>query len=163
MTSYEVVKMPFQELMFDSYKFSEFALVGTRTVKFRVNSVTGRDFNVADKLRIENMLKDLGKWENLIKTGLHLFSELGFIHAEEATLSNYEKPFGIGLYSTAANVDSDNENIWVDISLAPEERQRREAANITPIIQVEEIYGQLSNIPKWKTFEKTIKLLIEQR
>jgi len=160
---FDVVEMA-EEMKFEDYTFSEFAVVGTSTVRFKVNTISGRDITAEDERTVRDVLNNLGKWESLIRTGLQLFSELGFIHPEPATLQNYEKPFGVELYSTATEIDRryGNDSVWVGLSLTTQERHRREAAHLNPLLQVEEIRSQLSNLPKWKAFEKTIKIFKEQ-
>jgi len=152
-----------EEIVFEGYKFSEFSILDDTTVRFKVTS-NFIDFTKDDVIYIEDIIKNnLGKWESLIKTGLHIFSELHIIQPEQAVLQNYEKPFGIELYkSPSVEIDGLHDCLWVFISLTPEERRKRQSANVTPILQVEEIKRQISNIPKWKAFEKTIKIAKEQ-
>ena len=152
-----------EEIVFEGYKFSEFSILNDTTVRFKVTS-NFIDFTKDDVIYIEDIIKNnLGKWESLIKTGLHIFSELHIIQPEQAVLQNYEKPFGIELYkSPSVEIDGLHDCLWVFISLTPEERRKRQSANVTPILQVEEIKRQISNIPKWKAFEKTIKIAKEQ-
>jgi hypothetical protein len=131
-----------------------------KTLRFKVTPNTN-EVTPNDEAYIKEIIQDnLGKWESLIKTGLYVFSEIGIIHPETAILERYEKPFGIELYSEpSVERDGLNDWLWVFITLTQNERIKRRNANINPIIQVEEIWNQLINIPKWKAFEKTIKIV----
>lgn len=151
-----------EEMIFEKYKFSEFTILQTSTVRFKVTS-NSYEVTVDD----ENYIKDainsnLGMWESLIKTGLQVFSELGIIHLEQGIPEEYERPFGVELYEVTTSTERPHDWIWAFISLTTEERHRRQNANLNPLLQVEEIKGQLSNITKWKNFSKTMKIIKEQ-
>lgn len=149
--------MSTQEIVVDDYKFSYFILSGQQ-LRFFVTPVSGRDVTEEDQRKVEAMLSALGKWESLMKTGLQLFSDLGFISSAPAALEILGKPFGAELYSIGVNLGRD---LTVLVTLKPEERHRREAIGLEPLFQVEEIRDQISNLPKWKAFKQTMKILKE--
>jgi len=151
-----------EDIIFEDYTFAEFSLLDASTVRFKV---TSQSIEVCeeDERRVEGILNNsLGKWESLMKTGLQMLSELRIIQPEQAVLQDYEKPFGMKLYNLRADVDSLRDCIWVFVSLKPEERRRRQSANVTPIFQVDEVRNQLGNISKWKAFEKAMRIVKEQ-
>jgi hypothetical protein len=148
-----------EEIIIDSYKFRNFSLAGNTTIDFAVTPIEGRDVTEADSQTVREILEDLGKWESLIETGLHMLSDLRIIQIVQATLQSYEKPYGIELYEV--NIRRAFEHLNCSIHTRPEERHRRENTG-TAAISVEEIQGQVNNIPKWKAFKKTIQLVKEQ-
>jgi hypothetical protein len=150
-----------EEITIDSYKFQNFALAGGTSVTFTVETLEGRDVTEQDVPIVKDMLIDLGKWECLRETGKHLLSDLGI--RQQATLQNYEKPFGIELYE----IEQVERNPYTDslqcsIHIRIEERHKRESLNVNPIFTVEEITNQIGNIPRWKAFKKTMSIIKEQ-
>lgn len=158
MEKYLVMSIP--KIVVEGYTFSQFVLRGYQ-LRFFVASISERDLNDEDKQIVESILASLGKWECLVKTGLQFFSDLGFINPDLAVLEKSEKPFGSELYSIGVSPGGTPEHLTVFVTLVPEERFRREAAGLN-LLQVEEVQAQLSNVPKWKNFEKTLKILKSQ-
>jgi hypothetical protein len=126
-------------------------------------TIEGRDITETDSQTVKGILNDFGKWENLIKTGLHMLSDLRIVQIEQSILQSYEKPCGIELYEVAIGRGNLGLRLDCSIHITPEERHKREQLNVSPIFSVEEITNQLSNVPKWKAFEKTMKLLSNLR
>ena len=153
--------MSFQEIKIDNYKLWDFEQI-RNDVLFKVAAVDRLGVDEADKEKIEAILNVVGKWESLIKTGLHLFSELRLIQLEQAALRNYEKTFGMEFYELGIDVGRFRDYFYVSFHLKPEERHKRERSHLDPLLPVEEIYDQIANISKWKAFEKTIKIIKEQ-
>jgi hypothetical protein len=140
------------EIEAEGYRLWNFQILKS-LVTFNVAPV-GRDAKEEDVKKVMAILDDLGKWENLVKTGLHLFSELKIGNIQQADLQDYEKPFGKEQYQIA--LKQVDENIEVAIRLTVDERHIREQKNVDPIFSVPEIYNQINNISKWKAFEKTL-------
>ncbi|MFH0817552.1 MAG: hypothetical protein V1909_02855 [Candidatus Micrarchaeota archaeon] len=154
-----MVEMP-QEFTFGKYTFSEFSMLDNDTVRCKVQTnslaMTEEDAN-----NVSGIINNMGKWENVVKTGLNLLAELGIGNLSQATTQNNEIPFEIEPYEPRASLDGFNRCLWVFFSLTSEEYRRRENAQINPIIQPEEITSQLANIPKWKAFGKTVEIIKE--
>ena len=146
-------EMP-QELIVEGYKFSE-GTVNVDTVTLKVTTYTLR--YTQDHLnQVTDIMKNLGKWEGLIKTGLDIFAELGLGQPSQTTLDKYEKPFGIELYdSLAIEIDNrmDSRCLWVSISLTDEERQKRQNAEIRPIIQLRRLRVKFQIFRNGKTLK----------
>lgn len=154
-----------QEIFIDDYKFDNFRMEGrdTSTIFFDAARVDRNDVTNEDKEKIVNMLSELGKWEALVRTGFNLLSEMGIGPFERATLDGCEKKFGVELYEFRAVQWRRNPYCSTfEIHLKVDERHRREDRNIEPIFSTKEIYDQITNIPKWKAFEKTMKIIKEQ-
>lgn len=131
---------------------------GSGSISFKVDSairmINSEDIEIIKKLIFEN----LGKWENLVKTSFQLFYELGIIDRSKDLAQNYKQPSGLELYECpSAEWDNMNHCIWVSIALNQEEYEKRRANHVSPIMELEEIESQLSNIPKWLDFQKTLK------
>jgi hypothetical protein len=143
----------------ESYTFTEFQALerNPNTIRFRASPDSGNDVVQDDIVCVTAILRDMGKWESLINTGLSIFSELGFIHAEE---NAHPLTFGTQLYGNpTVELDNSRDFLWCFISLTTDERHRRERTGLNPIFQTLEIESQLKNVPKWKAFEKTLTLL----
>jgi hypothetical protein len=151
-----------QEIKVESYRFFNFRLAGNATVLFNVAIIEGRDFNGTDSQKVTGILNGLGKWEILIKGGLNVLSDLRIIQIEPSVLQSFERSCGIELYEVNIQRGRLGVQLECGIHIKPEERRRREQLNISPVLTVEEITSQLSNIPKWKAFEKTMKIIKEQ-
>jgi hypothetical protein len=104
--------MSFQDIIVGNYRFYSF--LATRTgVTFCVARLDGEDVNEGDRNGTIAILDELGKWENVIKTGLHLLSELKIVQVDQTTLQNYERIFGRELYSFQAEIDNLSQRIDV--------------------------------------------------
>jgi hypothetical protein len=147
-----------EEIVIDEFRFYAFLLNGTTDVMFEVVPITNRDITQEDEEVVDDILCYMGKWESLIKTSSNLLSDLGIIHPEPAVIQNLEKPSGIELYETQIQRVAYTERLHVRVTLEREERHRRELLGV-PLISVEEIQGQLCNIPKWNAFEKTMQAI----
>jgi hypothetical protein len=154
--------MSTQEIKIESYRFFNFRLAENTTVLFSVAVIEGRDFNGTDSQKVTGILNGLGKWESLIKGGLNVLSDLRIIQIEQSTLQSYEKSCGIESYEVNIQRGALGLQLNCSIHIRPEERRRREQINISPTLTLEEITGQLSNISKWKAFEKAMKIIKEQ-
>jgi hypothetical protein len=155
--------MSTQEIIIDNYRFQNFSLAGNTTINFTAETIEGRDITETDSQTVRGIFNDLGKWESLIRTGLHMLSDLRITQIEQSTLQSYEKPCGIELYEVGIGRGSLGLRLDCSIHIKLEERHKREQLNVSPIFSVEEITSQLTNIPKWKAFEKTMKLLSDLR
>ena len=148
-----------ETIMVDSYTFWNFKLdKASNTLSFCVGFLGGRDLRDEDKQTVEDMLNDLGKWETLVRTGLHLLSDLRIRQIEQATIQNYDKPLGTGIYKYTVE-KADIDRLDCSIHIKKEERERRNQLKIEPIFSVKEITNQLNNVPKWKAFQKTISIV----
>ena len=144
----------------ENYTFTELGILerNPSTMRFRATPDSGNDAVEEYIGRITIILNDMGKWESLVNTGLSVFSELGFIHAEGQNV--YPPPFGTQLYNNpTVELDGSRDFLWCFISLSTDERHKRQHAGFNPIFQAGEIESQLKNVPKWKAFEKTLTLL----
>jgi hypothetical protein len=152
--------MPYEDIQVESYKFMNFEQQD-KTVYFCVVPIEGRDVVTNDDIEPLNKFLDdnLGKWENLVKAGLNLVSELGIVPVDETTLGKYQKEFGSENYRINVQRDDFGRSLHVHVCFSAKERHRREASALSLRLKVQEIYGQLKNIPKWKAFEKAIELI----
>jgi len=152
-----------EEIVLGNYKFSDFTISNSSTVCFKATNNNSSYATQEDSEFIKDEINNnLGKWESVIKTGIHVFAELGIIQPEQTTLQNYEKSFGMELYECKVSLSLRDNCIWVSISLTQGELQKRQGANVSPIIQIQEITNQMRNIPKWRAFGKTMKIIKEQ-
>lgn len=140
----------------ENYKFVEFNQVD-RVVNIKIVPTEGRDITDHDITEIEEFLHEIGKWEALIKTGFNLLSDLKIVQIDPETATYYKREFGPQKYNVRVTSGSMNLSINARISLTSEERRRRE----DPLLPVQEVYRQIENIPKWRTFIKTRQLLSE--
>jgi len=118
-----------------------------------------RDIVAADCEEIEQFLSDIGKWENLIKAGLNLLFHLEIVQVNEDTMSRYEGEFGPEKYEIEVKKTKD----WLIVAwiyVSREERYRR-WGGIENQLPVNEIYEQVRNIPKWKSFKKASRFIRE--
>jgi hypothetical protein len=142
------------EIQIESYRFWSFKIEGN-LVTFLVAHLIGRDVTEEDIKKVKAILDDLGKWENLVKTGLHLFSELKIGNIQQADLQNYDRSFGKELYEM--DIKKTNDDIMRGtVLLVTEERHIREEMHVEPIFSDSEMYNQIDNIKKWRTLEKTL-------
>lgn len=154
-----------QEILIDDYKFRNFGIEdrGTIIITFGAVRINQNDVTKEDKEKIVNILKDMGKWEALVRTGFNIFSEIGIGHFERDTLVDSKKRYGAELYEITTNQwEGSPYRATIEIRLKVDERHRRDDLTIDPNFSPEEIYNQIVNIPKWKAFEKTIELIKEQ-
>jgi len=146
--------MPYEGIQTEKYEFADFEQADSG-ISFNVVPIERRDVADDDKEEIEAFLKDLGKWESLVRAGLNLLSELKIIQVDETTLRNYEKEFGNEKYRVNVQRDSSDRHLRVHMRLSREERHRRASS----FLQVQEIYDQLKNAPKWRVFKKAMQLI----
>lgn len=115
-----------------------------------------RDVTDEDVEEIKKFFEDIGKWETLLKTGINFLSDLEIIQVSEETQRYYQKEFSPEKYRIEVNKLS----YWLikaRVHLSGEERHRRSGGE--PQLLVDEVYKQVKNIPKWKSFIKTSQLL----
>lgn len=149
--------MPFEGIKTEKYKFVGFEQSGNHMFFFVV-PVEGRDIASGDEGEIRDFLEELGKWESLIKAGLNLLSELKIVQVDDTTLQNYQKEFGSEKYRVDIQRDTMHERLRVSIYLTAEERHRREGVGLGSTLQVQEIYDQVKNVPKWRAFKNVLEL-----
>jgi hypothetical protein len=147
------------------YRFENFSEIGC-TVSFNaVLIVMNRDLTEEDTSAIKAAFGDLGKWENLMKTSINLLKDLGVTKVPDETVEVYNKPLGYDLYSIQVGLNRFDDRIGIVFSLSPDERRKRRAKELRvnrnnydyePKITVDELYGQISNLLKWRTFKKTL-------
>jgi hypothetical protein len=155
--------MSLQSVEIYHYNFSEFGTIEKdKTVRIKVTPTSRSVSAEEDKEAIKLILNDIGKWENLTKTGSLLLSELGIIQPDQTMIQNYDEPSGIELYDVEFNVDDSLDFLWLFISFADEEEANRENAKLNIIPEPEKIKAQIVNIPKWKALKKTIKVVQEE-
>jgi hypothetical protein len=123
-------------------------------VNFEVMPIAA-NVNTKNLEKLESILDDLGNWENLVKSSFYLLSEL--------KIGNIQQPYfgkaaGKGLYEIALT-QVDDKNLEVSIRLAAGERCIREQRKEDPMFSVSEIYDQITNIGKWRTFKKSVSNL----
>ncbi|HMK94807.1 MAG TPA: hypothetical protein VK536_05330 [Candidatus Limnocylindrales bacterium] len=138
----------------EGYRFWNFK-GGDNLVTFNVIPLFGRDLNKKELDKLEAMLDDLGKWENLVKSGQTLLSELKMVTLQPADAVNYEKPYGPDQYETAIN-QVDNKTLEVSIRLVNDESCIREERKME-LLSVKEIWDQISNLSKWRCMHKAIE------
>ena len=146
--------MPYEEIKTEKYKFTDFEQADSG-ISFSVVPIEGRDVNDDDKEEIEAFLNELGRWESLIKAGLNLISELKIAQIDDTILQNYQKEFGSEKYRANVQRGRFGRHLRVHMHLSSEERHRRTSS----FLQVQEIYDQLKNIPKWRAFRKAMQLI----
>jgi hypothetical protein len=147
-------------LKVENYIFTEFQILERNVSRMRFRAIpdSGSDAREDDILRITAILNDMGKWESMLKSGSSVFSELGLIPAERQV--EYPYSFGAQLYrDIVIEMDGSRDFLWCFVSLTIDERRKRERADVNPIFQAGEIEAQLMNVPKWRSFEKTLTLL----
>jgi len=150
--------MPYEDIQVESYKFTNFEQSENR-VSFRVATIEGRDLTTDDRDMLEAFLDDIGKWESLVKAGLNLLFELSIVQVDETTLQKYQKEFGSEKYTRNIGRDSLGRYLYVHVRLSRDERHRREGTGLDSTLQVQEIYDQLNNVPKWRAFKKAVELI----
>lgn len=149
--------MSYEEFQTESYRFVNFHQIGLNVI-FEVVPIEGRDVTDDDRTKINEFLHELGKWENVVKAGLNLLSDLTVIQVEQSILQSYEKEFGIEKYAVNIEIASLRQRLTVITRLSREERHRREATETSPVFRVQEIYDQVKNIPKWRALQKAMNL-----
>ena len=149
--------MPYEEFQTESYKFVNFHQSGSNVI-FEVVPIEGRDVTDDDRTKINEFLRELGKWENVVKAGLNLLSDLTVIQVKQSILQSYEKEFGIEKYTVNIEIASLHQRLTVITRLSREERHRREATETSPVFRAQEIYDQVKNIPKWRALQKAMNL-----
>jgi hypothetical protein len=157
------------ETKIDDYRFFDFSSLPDNSIVFSVESFYGKELTQKDVDAVREILADMGKWENLVKGGLTLLSDLRIININQTELQTYDKPVGAELYDPEVHIASGSCNylITVNFRLAVEERHKREERQVKiyhrldniPLITVEEISGQVCNIAKWKAFKKTLETI----
>jgi hypothetical protein len=150
--------MPYEEIQTEKYKFTDFEQTDSG-ISFNVVTIEENDVTEDDREEIEAFLNDLGKWESLVKAGLNLLSELKIVQVEEITLQNYQKEFGSEKYRVNVQRGRFGRHLRVNVYLSIEERHRRAGTGDSSVLQVQEIYDQLKNIPKWRAFRKAMQLI----
>ena len=152
--------MPFEELTIGNYKFGEFTQE-RYGVTFQVTRIDEYAVTRDDETKINSILKELGKWENVVKAGLYLLSELKLITVDATFLHEYEKRFDSEIYQITAETTGFERLYFVRIMLSQEEGRRRTANGLGDILQLQEIYDQLKNVPKWEALQKALKITRE--
>jgi hypothetical protein len=150
--------MSYEEIQTERYRFTDFRQ-SDRGMSFNVVKIEGEDFTEDDRGAIEVFLTDLGKWESLVKAGLNLISELRIVPVDETILQNYQKEFGSEKYSINVQIGTSGQFLDVYMRLSREERHRRTGTGVSSFLQVQEIYDQLKNVPKWRAFKKAMQLI----
>jgi hypothetical protein len=137
----------------EGYRFWNFK-GSDHLITFDVMPLFGRDVNSKELDKLEAMLDDLGKWENLVKSWRILLSELKMITLQAPDVISYEKPYGPDQLEIAIN-QVDNRTLEVSVRLANDEQCIREQRKMEPL-SVKEIWSQISNLSKWRGIHKTL-------
>ena len=151
--------MSSQQILIGDYKFFDFKLVENTTVRFKVATMNGKDADNSDLEKATAIIKEMGKWESLVDGTSFLLSDIGFSFATQPVLTNYKKT-GIDLYEIKSELTFGRLDFRLNIRA--EERRIREALNIQPVLAIDEITRQLSNIPKLSILKTTIKIIREE-
>jgi len=142
-----------EKYRFEFVQEREFVLIKIKLVEPLAHR---RDITDEDVKEIENFLDDVGKWETLVKTGINLLSDLEIVQISEETKRYHQREFGAEKYRIEVRKSS-NWHIDATIELSREERHRRGDREVQ--LPVDEVFKQIQNIPKWKSFIKASRLL----
>jgi hypothetical protein len=148
-----IFKMSTDIIELEGYRFWNFRS-GDNLVTFDVMPLFGRNLKKEELEEVEAILDDLGKWENTIKAGLHLFSELKLVNYMPGDFALNDKPFGSKFYETAVNQVNDK-TLEVNVRLIQDERCIRDQRMKEPL-SVTELHDQLSNVGKWRVLRKAV-------
>ena len=148
------------EIILSDYRFWKFEL-SRSSVIFCIAPYNDRRSIQEDEEKIKAILSNLGNWERLVKTGLYLLSDLKIIQLDQKATQEIEEPFGTELYEIKVAISNADWKslLFGAICLTSEERERRKDDKLNHDISVKEITNQLNNIPKWQSFEKTLKTM----
>jgi bifunctional N-acetylglucosamine-1-phosphate-uridyltransferase/glucosamine-1-phosphate-acetyltransferase GlmU-like protein len=154
-----------QEIIIDYYKFKNFRRE-ENSVVFAVEC-ENKEVDVDNRAEIESFLKDIGKWDCLVYSGVFLLSDLKNIYStQKNNPEKYLTKFGVDLYKPALvtieekKEKTDNCILKIKIDLNETELQKRLLQKY-PALLVDEIIKQVENIPKWIVFQKTLRNLRE--
>ncbi|MCK4952889.1 hypothetical protein KAS14_03825 [Candidatus Bathyarchaeota archaeon] len=115
-----------------------------------------------DIQELQQIFNDMGKWENLMKTGINFLNELGITPITRINKEFYQREFGAEKYNGKVEREKDpsgNEIVKVIFELTEDELHRRENQKMKTSLSEEEIKEQIQNIPKWRMLTKTINHL----
>lgn len=146
--------MSSDQIELEGYRFWNFKS-GDQQVTFNVIHLFGRDLNTKELDKLETLLDDIGKWENLVKSAQNLLSELKMVTPPLADTVDHEKPYGSDQFETAIN-QVDDKTLEVSLRLVNDERCIREQRKMKPL-STKEIRGQISNLSKWRCIRKAIE------
>ena len=115
-----------------------------------------------DIQELQQIFNDMGKWENLMNTGMNFLTELGIIPITKIDKEQRQREFGAEKYNGRVEKGKDsagNEIVKVIFGLTEDEIHRRENLKLNTSLSEEEIKDQVKNVPKWRTLTKTINQL----
>jgi hypothetical protein len=101
---------------------------------------------------IKELLKDMGKWETVVKAGKSLLEDFGITEKSE---TENEEEFGYEKYTM--KYSQDRKSVYVIIGLTQEESLRRSKGDYRQLKPSEkEIAEQIKNIQKWQKLRRAI-------
>lgn len=149
--------MPSQEFETAAYKLKleeqEPSVIVTARLK------TGRPKTPEDEEALRKFLLDMGKWETLAEAGTNLLAELGIMNAgAETPLQNQRNPI-VDKYELEPLNWDDVRLIGFKISLVMKERTRRSEGDqfTAPPLRIDEVFGELKNVQKWRLLTEALK------
>lgn len=152
--------MAFESLKIGYYTVENFAQEAN-SVRFYFRRIDEYDITIEDVPRIEIILNELGKWEGVLKAGHFLLSELGLVKGETSIPHEYRNEFDFETYDVTPFTENFDDGLLVRITLSMEERRRRRTLGLGDTLQLQEVYDQLKNVPKWEALQKALKLARE--
>lgn len=132
------------------YRF-DFGQEGT-VVVFSAVRVDGDDITDEDERWVKERLKDMGKWEAVVKAFSDLVGEAGLSKASPSI-----KAFSPDAYKVETQPKG-KEVVRGTVSLSKEERHRRTGGSVgmESALSVEEVIEQMENVGKWRNLQRAI-------
>ena len=131
-------------------------------VTVSIQRIDKQNITEIDIQELQQLFNDMGKWENLMKTGINFLTELGITPIDGINKEFSQREFGAEKYNGKVEREKDssgNEIVKVIFGLTEDELHRRENQKMKTSLSEEEIKEQVQNIPKWRMLTKTINQL----